>query len=72
MFNFDDILTPEGVFTNYFRSYLLCTLFGVIVWGVQSYLLCTLFGIIVWGVAFNELRNPAQKRAREPKFRFCI
>ena len=51
MFNFDDIQTPEGAFTNYFRPCLLRTLFG----------------FIVWNVALNELRNPSLKRAREPK-----
>ena len=43
MFNLDDIQTLEGAFTSCFRSYLLRTLFG----------------IVVWSVVLNELRNPA-------------
>ena len=49
MFNFDDIQTLEGAFTNHFRSYLLRTLFG----------------IAVWGAALNELTNPALKEGKK-------
>ena len=56
MFNFDDIQTLEGAFTNCFRLYLLHTLFG----------------IVVWHVVFDELRNPTLKSAGQESIKFRL